>query len=816
MRPELGFVLTALVALALSHGTPVASMTAEGGDPDPAPPVAECKTSNTVIARVAAIEQVYVYNRFGSFNPAGMMFALRRDVVVAGGDETAEIAGPDGTPLEDGERIPLVPTADTDSALAGHVRLRSDKRPRPIVLRVNRGDCLRVEFTNLLSPVVDEENEVVRLGPGRTVPWSSDEPATRAASMHVNGLALSGDIGSDGSNVGSNASSLAAPGETRTYTWRASVEGGFLLYSLGAPAGGEGDGGQLGLGLFGSVNVEPKGSHWFRSQVTGTELATAATGASALGTPILPLGTDGAGYEAVGADGTPILAMTMPSDHPDAHEEIVHTDLNAVVDMSSADENCEDVDPASTCGDSFREFTVIFHDELTAVQAFPALANEESPLSALRDGMGINYGSAGLGAMVIANREGMGPARDCVECKLEEFFLTSWAMGDPALVLQHDEDARAVEALYPDDPSNVHHSYLGDPVRFRNLHAGPKETHVFHLHAHQWLQDWSDPASVYLDSQTISPGASFTYDVHYGGSGNRNLTPGDSIFHCHLYPHFAQGMWELWRTHDVFEAGTRDRWLPDGEIAGGTPNPAVVPIPGLPLPPMPSPEFRGYPFYIAGVPGHRPPQAPLDINPTVYEDDPAETLMRHIVLGGERETGESLFGQTPDGEDTDLERRYFDTSIPEDRFSVRRTASPAASARRPRARTCSSLRPSSPRRGSAACRSKARPRSGPRWTSIPAPRRGQPRSTPRPTACRNGAIRPARRTAPATIRRRRPNGCSSASTACHRSPARPSPIHVRGATTSAATTTIPRTRSCGRSSGPSGATARPTFSSTCR
>ena len=44
---------------------------------------------------------------------------------------------------------------------------------------------------------------------------------------------------------------------------------------------------------------------------------------------------------------------------------------------------------------------------------------------------------------------------------------------------------------------------------FRNFHAGPKETHVFHLHAHQWLRDWRDANSVYLDSQTISPGASF-------------------------------------------------------------------------------------------------------------------------------------------------------------------------------------------------------------------------------------------------------------------------------------------------------------------
>ncbi len=83
----------------------------------------------------------------------------------------------------------------------------------------------------------------------------------------------------------------------------------------------------------------------------------------------------------------------------------------------------------------------------------------------------------------------------------------------------------------------------------------------------------------------------------YEGSGNKNLTVGDSIFHCHFYPHFAQGMWALWRVHDVFEVGTElnedglpawgSRALPDGEIKAGTPIPGVVPIRGLVMAPMP-------------------------------------------------------------------------------------------------------------------------------------------------------------------------------------------------------------------------------------
>ena len=80
-------------------------------------------------------------------------------------------------------------------------------------------------------------------------------------------------------------------------------------------------------------------------------------------------------------------------------------------------------------------------------------------------------------------------------------------------------------------------------------------------------------------------------------------------------------MWALWRNHDVFEAGTPDRNLPDGELARGTPNPALIPLPERAMPPMPTykptqvtlangetakrPAFPGYPFYIAALAGHR-------------------------------------------------------------------------------------------------------------------------------------------------------------------------------------------------------------------
>ena len=111
--------------------------------------------------------------------------------------------------------------------VAGNVRLRSTKRPRPIVLRMNSGDCLRITFTNLLSPTA-----------------LSDQPATRSAGIHVIGMELVGSLGSDGSNVGVNAPSLVAPGGSTIYTLFATREGNNLMYSSAATTSGEGDGGQ--------------------------------------------------------------------------------------------------------------------------------------------------------------------------------------------------------------------------------------------------------------------------------------------------------------------------------------------------------------------------------------------------------------------------------------------------------------------------------------------------------------------------------------------------------------------------------------------
>jgi hypothetical protein len=571
-----------------------------------------CDGKRTITANVVAFDQPLMYNRLGAQNINGMIYALRHDVI----DKTSGL-----TELGNG------------TLAAGNVELRPDKRARPIVLRMAVGDCLTVEFENLLATPANPFNAP---HPDLQI---DDQVAGRYAGFHPQGLELVGSIASDSSWVGENASSLVAPGVSATYQFTARAEGTFLVVSDGAVFGSEGNGGNIAGGLFGAVNVEPAGAKFYRSQVTEEDLRRATTSSTATGHPIID-------YEALypaaepwiteGKAGLPILNML------DANDTLIHSDINAVIAGSELDGSfAPSTYPLESIGkrnptvpnrlEAFREYTVIFHDEAVAAQAFPKWYSDPvlgHTLAGVRDSFPINYGSGGIGSEIIANRLRVGPMHDCLDCAYEEFFLTSYAVGDPAMLVDVPANTgleacdpalnncgavgpKATFAFYPDDPSNVHHSYTGDFVKFRNLHAGPKEQHIFHLHNHQWLFNPNDEDSNYLDAQGIGPGSGYTYEINFGGSGNRNKSSGDAIFHCHFYPHFAQGMWELWRNHDVFEAGTEleasgaggyhtapfaladgtpavgARALPDGEILAGTPIPAVVPIPGKAMAPLP-------------------------------------------------------------------------------------------------------------------------------------------------------------------------------------------------------------------------------------
>jgi hypothetical protein len=102
--------------------------------------------NRTIKAQVVALDQPWMWNRLGAAQPGGIIYALYGDVVKSNGDELR-----DPWNLSPEDRVQLA------KDLAGNVRLRDDKRARPLVLRANKGDCLEITFWNLLSSATNTE-----------------------------------------------------------------------------------------------------------------------------------------------------------------------------------------------------------------------------------------------------------------------------------------------------------------------------------------------------------------------------------------------------------------------------------------------------------------------------------------------------------------------------------------------------------------------------------------------------------------------------------------------------------------------------------
>lgn len=189
----------------------------------------------------------------------------------------------------------------------------------------------------------------------------------------------------------------------------------------------------------------------------------------------------------------------------------------------------------------------------------------------------------------------------------EDISMSSWVYGDPA--------------------PPVLKAYVGDPSKIRLVHGGIKETHVFHLHNHQWKLEGENPDSVIIDSISISPGECYTLDILHG-AGSLNGMIGDAIFHCHLYPHFHEGMWTLWRVYDRLQDGT-------GRLPDGTTIPSLMPLKDRKPPRRKDEDHPGYPNYINGEYGKRPLQPPLGVlNPDGSNKiEPTELERANFVRG---------------------------------------------------------------------------------------------------------------------------------------------------------------------------------------
>lgn len=402
---------------------------------------------------IEAISLPIVYNKFGDHDPNGLMYVLKQDSerIQKKARELFELPVPQ--PYEE---------------------------VRPLVIRANAGDTVKINFENKLN---------------------------RRASIHVQGLSYDV-LNSDGANVGFNPDTTTDG--LINYTWHADREGVYLFSDMADTRSSE-DGTNV-HGLFGAIIVEAAGSSWF-DPVTG---------------------------------------------------KVLKSGLFADI-----------YNPAKP---AFREYAVFFHDELeiNTKDGQPPI----DPHTGLPNGTtAISYRSEPMRNRLPLEHEG-----DHTDTA-EDISMSSWAYGDPA--------------------PPILKAYVGDPSKIRLIHGGVKETHVFHLHNHQWRLEPDDPKSTIIDSISISPQECYTLDILYG-AGSFNKMIGDAIFHCHLYPHFHEGMWTLWRIFDRLQEG--NDFYPDG-----TPIEALIPLRDRPLPPKKDELHPGYPNFINGTFGEEPLQPPLGI-----------------------------------------------------------------------------------------------------------------------------------------------------------------------------------------------------------
>lgn len=397
---------------------------------------------------IEAIQLPIVYNKYGDYDPDGLMYVLE----------------------EDAQRIKR-------EALK---RFEMDtpepyKEVRPLVIRANLGDTVKVRFRNSTG---------------------------RRLSIHVQGLSY--DVNTaDGSCVGYNSDSTTC-GEI-WYTWYADTEGVFLFHDMADPRSTE-DATNI-HGLFGAVIVEAPEARWFDPE-TGEEL------------------------------GSGLMADIYQPGKP-----------------------------------AFREYSVFFHDELE-------IRNKEGE-QPVDPHTGLPASTTAISYRSEPMRNRMPHSHDPADSG-EDVSMSSWVYGDPA--------------------PPILFAYVGDPAKIRLIHGGVKETHVFHLHNHQWRLEPDNPASTILDSISISPQECYTLDILYG-AGSLNRVIGDVIFHCHLYPHFIEGMWTLWRIYDRFEDGT-------GKLPDGTPILPLMPLKDRARPPKKGAMHPGYPNFIEGRFGESPLQPP--------------------------------------------------------------------------------------------------------------------------------------------------------------------------------------------------------------
>lgn len=439
-----------------------------------------------------------------------------------------------------------------------------------LVLRANVGDCIIVRFKN-------------------------DIPQKRVG-MTIAGLTYDPNI-SDGLRVGKNTDTTVATSEERTFVWYADHEGQFPINDL-ANTNPSNDEDTMRIGLYGGFIVEPKDSVW-RNPINGENLLKDIDGnLTGINTPVF------ADIEVPGGN------VSSPNDFRDYalifmdENEEIHDVSDTHPTMPST--GFED----STFGFNYRSEPL--RNRLRAIldhRAGKEVILPNGKIIKPQDHFCDGYDEE-LGAI---------PSDPSAKCMGEESHLQSWPFGDPGKITRKNQDG----TISVESDNLIPKAYVGDPVRFRIIHPGQKEQHSFHQHQHRWFHEPDDPNSTRLDVQLTGPGQTFELRFEKG-AGSGPGVPGDAVFHCHLYPHFAQGFWGIFRTFDKLRNAEFNQTYPDG-----TPLETLQELPDRKgLTPPPSEQKPGFPLFIKGQilqKGYKPPNFVVD---DPYKQNAAGKILR--------------------------------------------------------------------------------------------------------------------------------------------------------------------------------------------
>ncbi|WP_303657489.1 multicopper oxidase domain-containing protein [Halomarina pelagica] len=413
--------------------------------------------------------------------------------------------------------------------------------------------------TRVLQPLVLRANQ------GDIIEIEFVNHLDRHASMHQTALPYDVEL-NDGMDVGFNPNTTVPPGESITYRWHAAQFGGhFFLDGANQVYDSAEEPPQvanlLSRGLFGTAVVYPQGTT-YTDPYTGEE--------------------------------DPVS---------------VQADIHVPEDLSQ-----EAIDNGFVPGVSYREVVLHYHTPegiVTSDGGQLTWPDSDEPQMV----HAINYRADPTGNRIDPD--------NCPACDSSEFY-SSWIHGDPG----------GGDQVYP--------MYVGDPVRTISVGASVEENHVHHLHNHRWKEVPPDDDSDTIDSQTIGLGAVYDQslvpafgtpraaiddfqtvrpDMTYAeafqvGAGGAHGNAGDILFHCHLFPHYGEGMWGMLRVLDKEQKGLKT--LPTNE------------------PPIPKDsDIPGYPDFIPGEFGIGPPFPPYGAAGLEEFRDPTPAERKALTRKGE-------------------------------------------------------------------------------------------------------------------------------------------------------------------------------------